>query len=83
MIRSNAEHWRQTTEQVRGHIFACLLACRVVWELRERLEPLLRRDPRTRRCEAGGLAEIQRDLLTVTLARLSAKGNTCLKMATV
>jgi len=38
--------------QVRGHIFACLLAYRVVWELRQRLQPVLERDPDTRRCAA-------------------------------
>jgi transposase len=118
VIRSNAEHWKQTSEQlrdrykdlkyveqafrtmkttdiqirpirhfheaqVRGHIFACFLACRVVWELRQRWEPVLRRDPRTQRCEAGSLAEIWRDLSRVTLSKLSAKGKTFLKLSEI
>lgn len=118
VIRSNAEHGQQTTEQlrdryqdlkyveqafrtmkttdiqmrpirhfheaqVRGHIFACFLAYRVVWELRQRWEPVLRRDPRTQRCQAGSLAEIWRDLSTVTLAALSANGKTFFKLSEI
>lgn len=118
VIRSNAEQWKQTTEQlrdryqdlkyveqafrtmkttdiqtrpirhfhepqVRGHIFACFLAYRVVWELRQRWEPVLRRDPRTKRCPAGSLAEIWRELSTVTLAKLSAKGKTIFKLSEI
>ena len=118
VIRSNAEHGKQTTEQlrdrykdlkyveqafrtmkttdiqtrpirhfhepqVRGHVFACFLAYRVVWELRQRLEPVLRRNPRTKRCEAGSLAEIWRDLSTVTLTQLSANGKTYLKLSEI
>jgi transposase len=69
--------------QVRGHVFACFLAYRVVWELRQRWEPVLRRDPQTQRCEAGSLAEIWRDLSTVTLAKLSANGKTILKLSAI
>ncbi|UCG88431.1 MAG: IS1634 family transposase [Gemmatimonadota bacterium] len=118
VIRSNAEHWKQTTEQlrdrykdlkyveqafrtmkttdiqtrpirhfheaqVRGHVLACFLAYRVIWELRRRWEPVLRRDPRTQRCEAGSLAEIWRHLSTVTLAKLSANGKTYLKLSEI
>ena len=118
MIRSNAEHWKQTTEQsrdryqdlqyveqafrtmkttdiqmrpirhfheaqVRGHIFAGVLAYRVIWELRQRWEPVLRRHPRTPCCEAGSLAEIGRDLSTVTLATLSAHGKTFFKLSQI
>jgi transposase len=118
VIRSNAEHWKQTTEQlrdrykdlkyveqafrtmkttdiqmrpirhfheaqVRGHIFACFLAYRVIWELRQRWEPVLRRHPRTQCCEAGSLAEIWRDLSTVTLATLSAHGKTFFKLSQI
>jgi transposase len=60
--------------QVRGHIFACFLAYRVIWELRTRLSPLLARDPETKRCEAGSLADIWRELATVTLAKLEVRG---------
>ena len=118
VIRSNAEHGKQTTEQlrdryqdlkyveqafrtmkttdiqmrpirhfheapVRGHIFACFLAYRLVWELRQRWEPVLRRTPRTQCCEAGSLAEIWRDLSTVTLATLSANGKTFFKLSQI
>ena len=56
--------------QVRGHIFACFLAYRVLWELRQRLSPVLERDPETKRCEAGSLADIWRELGAVSLAQL-------------
>jgi transposase len=118
VIRSNAEHGKQTTAQlqdrykdlkyveqafrtmkttdiqtrpirhfheapVRGHVFACFLAYRVVWELRQRLEPVLRRDPKSQQCEAGSLAEIWRELSTVSLAKLSANGKTFLKLSQI
>ncbi|MCP4201635.1 MAG: IS1634 family transposase [bacterium] len=69
--------------QVRGHVFACFLAYRVVWEIRQRLEPVLRRDPATKQCEAGSLAEVWRDLATVTLAKLTANGKTFLKLSEI
>lgn len=118
VVRSNAEKWKQTTEelrarykdlkyveqafrsmkttdiqtrpirhfnpaQVRGHIFACFLAYRVIWELRRRLEPVLMRDPDTKRCEAGSLAEIWRDLAGITLARVKANGKTLFKLSEI
>jgi len=118
VIRSNAQDWKQTTEdlrdrykdlkfveqvfrtmkttdiqtrpirhfnppQVRGHIFACFLAYRVIWELRQRLEPILRRDPDTKRCEAGSLAEVWRDLATITVAVLRANGKTYHKLSDI
>jgi len=118
VIRSNVEHGKQTTgqlrdrykdlkyveqaframkttdiqtrpirhfhePQVRGHVFACFLAYRVVWETRQRLEPVLRRDPRTKRCEAGSLAEIWRDLSTVSLVKLSANGKIFLRLSEI
>jgi len=69
--------------QVRGHLFACFLAYRVVWELRQRLEPVLERDPDTKRCDAGSLAEIWRDLQTVTVARLEVNGKALLKLSRI
>ena len=118
VIRSNADTWRQTTEelrshykdlkyveqaframkttdiqvrpirhfnepQVRGHIFACFLAYRVVWELRRRLQPVLERDPDTKRCEAGSLAGVWRELSAITLAKLEANGKTCFKLSAI
>lgn len=118
VIRSNADKWKQTTEelrerykdlkyveqafrtmkttdiqtrpirhfneaQVRGHIFACFLAYRVVWELRRRLHPVLERDPDTRRCEAGSLIEIWRELAGVTLAKLQANDRTYFKLSKI
>jgi len=67
--------------QVRGHLFACFLAYRVIWELRQRLGPVLARDPDTKRCEAGSLAEIWRELSGITVAKLEVHGKTHLKLS--
>lgn len=69
--------------QVRGHLFACFLAYRVVWELRQRLAPVLARDPDTKRCEAGSLAEIWRELSGITVAKLEAHAKTHLKLSQI
>lgn len=69
--------------QVRGHLFACFLAYRVIWELRQRLEPVLARDPDTKRCEAGSLAEIWRELSGISVAKLTARGQTHLKLSSL
>ena len=67
--------------QVRGHLFACFLAYRVVWELRQRLAPVLDRDPDTKRCEAGSLAEIWRELSAIMVAKLEVRGKIHLKLS--
>ncbi len=69
--------------QVRGHIFACFLAYRVVWELRQRLHPVLQRDPDTKRCQAGSLIEIWRELEGISLAKLQANGKTYFKLSRI
>lgn len=69
--------------QVRGHIFACFLAYRVVWELRQRLHPVLERDPATKRCEAGSLIEIWRELEGIALAKLQANDKTYFKLSRI
>jgi transposase len=67
--------------QVRGHLFACFLAYRVIWELRQRLAPVLARDPETKRCEAGSLAEIWRELSDISVAKFEVNGKTHLKLS--
>ena len=67
--------------QVRGHLFACFLAYRVIWELRQRLAPVLARDSDTQRCEAGSLAEIWRELSGITVAKLEVHGKIHLKLS--
>lgn len=64
-------HW--TVQNVKGHIFMCFLAYRVIWELRQRLATLLNRDKDTRQCEAGSLTEIWRELSTISIGKLSVK----------
>lgn len=59
--------------QVRGHIFACFLAYRIIWELRQRWEAVLDRDPDTQRCEAGSLEEIWRALGSITVAKMKIR----------
>ena len=68
---------------VRGHIFACFLAYRVIWELRRRLSSVLTRDPETRQCEAGSLADIWRELGTVSVAKLDARGKVYTKLSQI
>ena len=69
--------------QVRGHLFACFLAYRVIWELRQRLEPVLVRDPETKRCEAGSLAEIWRELAGIMVAKLEVNGKSYFKLSSI
>jgi transposase len=68
---------------VRGHIFACFLAYRVIWELRRRLSSLLTRHPETKQCEAGSLADIWRELGTVSVAKLEARGKVYTKLSQI
>ena len=49
-------HW--TPNNVRGHVFMCMLAYLVIWEARERFAAFLKRDPETRECEGDSLREI-------------------------
>jgi transposase len=69
--------------QVRGHIFACFLAYRIVWELRQRLFPVLQRDHDTARCEAGSLAEIWRELGAISLIKINSNNKTWFKLSTL
>ena len=69
--------------QVRGHFFACFLAYRAIWELRQRLQPVLERDPDTKRCEAGSLAEVWREFESVTVAKLELQGKVVLKLSRI
>ena len=69
--------------QVRGHIFACFLAYRVIWELRQRLAPVLERDPDNNCCEAGSLAEVWRELAGITVARIKVNGKTLTKLSQI
>ncbi|MCH8068831.1 MAG: hypothetical protein IID16_06135, partial [Candidatus Marinimicrobia bacterium] len=70
-------------KQVKGHIFACFLAYRVIWELRQRLHPVLERDADTQRCEAGSLVEIWRELETISIAKLNIKDRVVFKLSQV
>lgn len=60
--------------QVKGHIFACFLAYRVIWEMRQRLSPMFERDEKKNQCEAGSMAEIWRTLSRISLAKVEARG---------
>src|SRR5664280_905773 len=68
---------------VRGHIFACFLAYRAIWELRRRLSSILTRDPETNHCAAGSLADIWRELGTVSVAKLEARGKVYTKLSQI
>jgi len=49
-------HW--APDNVRGHVFMCMLAFLVIWEARRRFADLLERDPKTHECEGDSLREI-------------------------
>jgi hypothetical protein len=49
-------HW--APDNVRGHVFMCMLAYLVIWEARGRFSGLLGRDPRSHECEGDSLREI-------------------------
>jgi len=65
---------------VRGHLFACFLATGDLG-----VAPTARagpgRDPETKRCEAGSLAEIWRELSDITVAKLEVNAKTHLKLS--
>jgi hypothetical protein len=67
--------------QVRGHIFACFLAYRIIWELRQRWESVLHRDPDTQQCEAGSLADIWTSLGSITVAKMKVKEKVYYKLS--
>jgi transposase len=60
------------TGRVEGHVFMCMLAYLVTWEMRRRLVKLLQRHPKTRECEADSLREIWRELHQIKLGRIDA-----------
>jgi transposase len=74
-------HW--TAQNVKGHVFMCFLAYRIIWELRQRLASLLNRDKETRQCEAGSLAEIWRELSTISLGKLRVKEKTIYQLSQI
>jgi transposase len=65
-------HWTET--RVRGHVFMCMLAYLVVWEVRKRLDFLLQRDPPSNECEGKSLREVWDTLKRITIGRLSIGG---------
>ena len=57
-------HW--TPERVKGHVFMCFLAYRVIYEARKRWAKELERDPVTRECEGDSLREMWAELDRIT-----------------
>lgn len=58
-------HWDEI--RVRGHVFICMLAYLVVWEVRNRLRPILKRDTQARKCDGGSLREVWDVLKQITI----------------
>ena len=61
-------HW--TPERVKGHVFMCFLAYRVIQEARKRWAKELERDPVTRECEGDSLREMWAELDRITAGYL-------------
>jgi transposase len=55
-----------TEQHVRGYIFGCFLAYRVIWDIRQRLAPVLTRDEKNHTNEVGSLQEVWRNLGTIS-----------------
>lgn len=66
-------------DHVRGHVFACFLAYRGIWELRQRFAEELKRDDH-RRCEAGSLQDIWKELSRIAIVQIKAKDKTWFKL---
>ncbi len=62
-------HWSET--RVRGHVFMCMLAYLVVWEVRNRLSPILQRNLITRECEGDSLREVWDCMKQITIGRIT------------
>jgi len=61
-------HWNAT--RVKGHVFMCMLAYRVIWETRKRLRPLLERDSVNKKCEGKSLLEMWRKVHKITIGSI-------------
>lgn len=68
-------HW--TPSRVKGHVFMCFLAYRVIYEARKRWACELERDPITRECDGDSLRE-----MWATLDRITA-GYVCVANETL
>lgn len=55
-----------TEQHVRGYIFGCFLAYRVIWEIRQRLAPVLERHEKNHTNEVGSLQEVWRNLCNIS-----------------
>ncbi len=74
-------HWNP--KRVEGHIFMCMLAYLVTWEVRKRLGELLMRNPKTRECEGESLRKIWRNLNKIKLGRIDADGRGIMDISTL
>jgi transposase len=63
-----------TEQHVRGYIFGCFLAYRVIWEIRQRLAPVLERHETNHTNEVGSLQEVWRTLGTISAGIFSLNG---------
>ena len=63
-----------TEQHVRGYIFGCVLAYRVIWEIRQRLAPVLERHEKNHTNEVGSLQEVWRNLGTISAGIFSLNG---------
>lgn len=64
-----------TEQHVRGYIFGCFLAYRVIWEIRHRLAPLLERNETNHSNDIGSLQEVWRSMGKITAGIFQIDGN--------
>ena len=72
-----------TEQHVRGSIFGCFLAYRVIWEIRQRLTPVLTRHEKNHTNEVGSLQEVWRNLGTISAGIFSLNGTRQVDLSTL
>jgi len=59
------------SENVKGYVFICFLAYRIIWEMKHRLASLLKRDE-AGECELGSFRNVWKILEKITVAKIQA-----------
>ena len=65
-------HWN--AKRVKGHVFVCMLAYLIIWEVRNRLFELLERNKKNKECEGGSLREIWEELRKIAIGTIDCGG---------
>lgn len=72
-----------TENHVRGYIFGCFLAYRVIWEVRKRLESMLDHNDKNKTTKTGSLQEVWRSLMKISVGIFSIAENRQLELSNI